>query len=59
LATEEVFKDNEHYYIMTLSFGEARPEPINSIRVPYQERAYCSDPLHPIVRRYKKMEKVA
>lgn len=44
---------------MTLSFGEARPEPIGSIRVPYQERAYCSDPLHPIIRRFKKMEKVA
>ena len=44
---------------MTLSFGEARPEPIGSIRVPYQERAYCSDPLHPIIRRFKKQEKVA
>ena len=59
MATQDIFKDCDHYYTVTLPVGETRSNQLNSKdRVLLYERGYFSENTHPVLCRWKKMDKV-
>ncbi|MGD2114898.1 MAG: NAD(P)-binding domain-containing protein [Acidobacteriota bacterium] len=62
-AVQKVFADSDHYYVITLEYGEDHQfnDPFAVERVPRDrvEQSHLSQFLHPIVRRYRGSEMIA
>jgi len=54
MAANHLFKDLDHYYILSLGFGESKANGLAAGRTLQDPRAYTSDNTHPVVRRFKK-----
>ena len=59
MATQDIFKDLDHYYIVTISLGETRSNQLNTRdRLLDPTRGYYCDNSHPVLRRYNKLDVV-